>query len=66
MNGVPIAEVLVREGDTVAKGAPLVRLDTRGLQLEVDAARAGLAQTHAAAQRANLVEERLLERERHR
>ena len=48
MNGVPIAEVLVREGDTVAQGAPLVRLDTRGLQLEVEEARAGLAQTRAA------------------
>src|SRR6266508_4438636 len=33
VSGVPIAEVLVREGDTVALGAPLVRLDTRDLQL---------------------------------
>lgn len=48
MNGVPIAEVLVREGDTVAQGAPLVRLDARDLQLEIEEARAGLAQTRAA------------------
>ena len=47
VSGVPIAEVLVREGDTVAVGAPLVRLDTRDLQLEVDQARAALAQTGA-------------------
>jgi HlyD family secretion protein len=47
VSGVPIAEVLVREGDTVAQGAPLVRLDTRDLQLEVDQARAALAQTRA-------------------
>jgi HlyD family secretion protein len=47
VSGVPIAEVLVREGDTVALGTPLVRLDTRDLQLEVDQARAALAQTGA-------------------
>jgi HlyD family secretion protein len=48
INGVPIAEVLVREGDTVAQGTPLVRLDTRSLQLEVEEARARMAQMRAA------------------
>jgi HlyD family secretion protein len=47
VSGIRIAEVLVREGDTVAQGAPLVRLDTRDLQLEIDQARAALAQTRA-------------------
>ena len=30
-----VAEVLVHEGDTVAKGTPLARLDTRDLELRV-------------------------------
>jgi len=47
LTGVPIAEVLVREGDMVAKGAPLVRLDTRALQLAVEEARAGIARVRA-------------------
>src|SRR6059058_3263397 len=42
-----IQEVLVHEGDTIKRGAPLARLDTRDLQLRVDEARAALAKDKA-------------------
>jgi HlyD family secretion protein len=42
-----VAEVLVAEGETVAAGAPLARLDARDLQLRVDEARASLDQASA-------------------
>jgi HlyD family secretion protein len=47
VGGLPVAEVLVREGDAVAQGDPLVRLDTRDLRLEVEEARAQLARARA-------------------
>jgi len=43
-----VSEVLVKVGDTVAKDAPLARLDTRDLQLRVQQAEAGLAQAQAS------------------
>ena len=45
-----VSEVLVTEGDTVAKDAVLVRLDTRALQAQVAAAEATLAQAQADLQ----------------
>lgn len=42
-----IAAILVAEGDQVAEGAPLARLDTRELELAVAEARAGLAEATA-------------------
>src|SRR5688572_22027325 len=42
-----VAEVLVREGDIVKSGTPLARLDTRALQLQVEAAQAGLDRAKA-------------------
>jgi len=47
LSGMTVAEVLVREGDVVAQGDPLVRLDTRDLRLEVERARAQLARVRA-------------------
>ena len=44
-----IAEVLVAEGDEVAAGAPLVRLDPAAAQAEVDAATAAVAAGDAGA-----------------
>jgi HlyD family secretion protein len=46
-----VAEVLVREGDRVAKGAPLARLDTAELRLGVARAEAALAQARATYDR---------------
>jgi HlyD family secretion protein len=43
-----VAEVLVQEGDTVAKGAPLARLDTRDLELNIARAEAAQAQAQAS------------------
>lgn len=42
-----VAEVLVRPGDTVEKGQPLARLDTRELELRLAQAEAQLAQAQA-------------------
>jgi multidrug resistance efflux pump len=47
LTGIVVAEVFVDEGDTVAQGEPLLRLDTRGLLLEVAEARAALSRTQA-------------------
>ncbi len=47
LSGIAVAEVLVREGDTVAPGDPLLRLDTRDLELEVAEARAALKRAQA-------------------
>lgn len=49
--GGMVAEVLVQEGDTVAEGAPLARLDTRDLELKVAQAQAALAQAQAGYER---------------
>lgn len=46
-----VAEVLVREGDAVAAGAPLARLDTHDLELQVAQSRASLAQAQASYDR---------------
>ena len=43
-----VAEVLVKEGDTVAAGAPLARLDTRDLELQIAQSKASIAQAQAA------------------
>jgi multidrug resistance efflux pump len=43
-----VAEVLVSEGQRVARGAPLARLDTRDLELAIDEARAEVARARAA------------------
>jgi HlyD family secretion protein len=43
-----VAEVLVKEGDAVEKGAPLARLDTRDLELKVAQAEAVQAQAQAS------------------
>lgn len=48
--GGRVAEVLVNEGDTVAKDAPLVQLETRRLDAEVAASEAALAQAQADLQ----------------
>jgi HlyD family secretion protein len=42
-----VREVLVQEGDRVEQGAPLIRLDTRDLQLRVEEAQANVAQAKA-------------------
>jgi HlyD family secretion protein len=42
-----VAEVAVAEGDKVEKGALLARIDSRELQLRLEAAKAGLAQAQA-------------------
>lgn len=43
-----VAEVSVHEGDAVAAGQPLVRLDSTSLQLQVDQANAGVDAAQAA------------------
>ena len=43
-----VAEVLVTEGDVVAKDTPLARLDTRDLELQVEQQQALLAQAKAS------------------
>jgi HlyD family secretion protein len=47
-----IVEVLAAEGDDVAAGAPLVRLDPAAAQAELDAATAGVAAADAGVARA--------------
>ncbi len=42
-----VAEVLVREGDTIQRGAPLARLETRALDLAIQEAEAQLSRTRA-------------------
>ncbi len=49
--GLSVAEVLVEEGATVTKGAPLARLDTGDLDLEVERTRAALIQGQAQYER---------------
>jgi HlyD family secretion protein len=46
-----VSEVLAEEGDTVATGAPLARLDDADLHLLVEARKAELAQAQAAYER---------------
>lgn len=46
-----VREVLVDQGDRVAAGQPLVRLDDEELQQQVEIAQAGLAASHAAVDR---------------
>lgn len=47
LSGQRVAEVLVEVGDTVTKGQPLLRLDTRSLEMELRQAEAALAQAQA-------------------
>src|SRR5690349_18734192 len=47
LSGQRVAEVLVEVGDTVSKGQPLLRLDTRSLEMERRQAEAALAQAQA-------------------
>ncbi|TNJ32846.1 efflux RND transporter periplasmic adaptor subunit [Arenimonas terrae] len=47
LSGQRVAEVLVEVGDTVTKGQPLLRLDTRSLEMEQRQAEAALAQAQA-------------------
>lgn len=42
-----LTEILVKSGDTVQAGQPLARIDTSGLQLQVDQAQAELSQAQA-------------------
>lgn len=49
-----VAEVLVNEGDTVNQGTPLVRLDTRDLELRVQEAQAALTNAQAMYERLRL------------
>ncbi|MFQ3662668.1 MAG: biotin/lipoyl-binding protein [Chloroflexaceae bacterium] len=42
-----VAEILIKEGDTVEAGAPLARLDTRDLSLRVEQAQVSLEQAQA-------------------
>jgi HlyD family secretion protein len=42
-----VAEVLVKEGDTIRKDAPLLRLDDRDLKLQIEQAQASLSQAQA-------------------
>lgn len=50
--GGVVAEVLVAEGETVAAGAPLARLDARELDLRIAEARASLEQASARYEQA--------------
>lgn len=47
LSGLRVVEILVEEGDQVAEGDALARLDTRELELKVEQARAALAQAQA-------------------
>ena len=47
LSGQRVAEVLVEVGDTVTRGQPLLRLDTRSLEMERRQAEAALAQAQA-------------------
>jgi multidrug efflux pump subunit AcrA (membrane-fusion protein) len=42
-----VDEVLVEEGQTVEQGAPLIRLDTRDLEMSIEEAEANLSQSRA-------------------
>ena len=53
-----VAEILVEEGDTVVVGQILASLDRQAFDLDMDAARADLAQAQASAQEADLNLER--------
>lgn len=48
-----VAEILVQEGDRVTAGAPLMRLDEGRLQLNIDEARATLAEAKAYYEQAS-------------
>jgi HlyD family secretion protein len=48
--GGVVAEVYVKEGDTVSAGTPLVRLDEQSLKIQIDAAKASLAEAQALYQ----------------
>ncbi len=48
LSGIRAAEVLVEVGDQVSAGQPLVRLDTRTLEVQARQAEAGLAQARAS------------------
>lgn len=48
LTGIRAAEVLVEVGDQVTAGQPLVRLDTRTLEVQARQAEAGLAQARAS------------------
>lgn len=47
LNGIAVAEVLVQVGDTVARDDPLLRLDTRDLELQVAEAQAAVKRARA-------------------
>lgn len=53
LTGGQLVEVLVDEGDLVAAGAPLLRLDTADQQLAITQAEAGLTQANANLSTAN-------------
>ena len=53
-----VEEVLFREGDTVAAGDMLMRLDDRRLQLRLDGARATVEEARAAHEQARTTHER--------
>jgi len=46
-----VAEILIKEGDTVQAGSPLARLDTRDLSLRVEQAQVNLEQAQADYER---------------
>ena len=52
LSGFRVAQVMVDEGDMVARGQPLARLDDALLQAQIEQARAALAQQQVAAERA--------------
>jgi len=54
-----VQEVLVREGDVVAEGAPLVRIDARDIEARRAQAAAQLAQAEAAQHEALLMAQRI-------
>lgn len=47
MNDVPVTDILIDEGETVAQNDPLMRLDSSELQLRVEQAEAALARAKA-------------------
>ncbi|HMO59933.1 MAG TPA: HlyD family efflux transporter periplasmic adaptor subunit [Roseiflexaceae bacterium] len=53
LSGGIVAEILAAEGDAVAAGAPLARLDARELELARDEAQAALAEAQAAYDQLN-------------
>jgi len=52
LSGYRVAQVLAEEGDLVARGQPLARLDDTLLQAQIEQARANLRQQQVAAERA--------------